>query len=255
MKFESLRNFIGIFLLSAVTTVFGRADPELRLLGTVWEGTIKLAAFSNSDGESRGWVAPGQRVGNYSLTSVGDGEVTLTAEDGKTRILYVEGRVENKTGAEDAPFTRKWINSKKNPMLHNPMSFSEISRSWPSMTKEERDAVFDFYLKHGWKMVRIEMVGQGALSIEWENIYTEERGQMVRKNRQRFAEGLSSDQKALWDELSSNNKVVRIDQGLTDAHRKHLAKMEALSKRFRSMLSPTQEQERATIPDFTKGDW
>ena len=252
--------FIFVALISASpSTLATKAPAESlpKLYGTVETPGEKLASLVLPGADRGVWLGEGERVGAFVLKSVERGRISLARNDGTTTTVYLEGAQPAVAADESAaPFSRRWANSHDNPMLHHPTELHQrLTRAWATMTASEREALIEFYLKHGWRMVKVESYAGGTLSIEWENIYAEERRQVVRENRERFEQGLSAEQRALWNELTRPRERQRIDQQVSDEQRRELAQKEELSARFRALLSPGQEAERATIEDFTKGKW
>lgn len=248
-----------LFALVLATTATPEivAEPLPKLYGTVETPGDKLASLVPAGGNAAMWVAEGSRVGAFVLKTVARGKITLARSDGTTVEVFLEGS--QPSGVRDdrpAPFSRKWINSHANPMLHRPMEFGPtLSRAWSTMSKKEREAVFAYYLNHGWQIVRIESYGAG-LTIEWENVYTEERKKVVNENRDRFVASLNESQRELWNELNMPGGTVRVRlDGMTEEQKRELERRKALSARFRASLKPDQEAERASIEDFTKGKW
>ena len=228
-----------------------------KLYGTVETAGDKLASIVMPGAPAARWVAEGERIGGFVLKSVARGKITLARKDGTTVDVFLEGAQPSAANDDQpAPFSRKWINSRANPMLHNPAELGmELTRNWAKMTKEQRDSVIDFYLKHGWRMVRIETYSGSTLSIEWENIFSAERLDAVRENRARFEAGLTESQRAQWNELNRPRPMMRISNPMTEEQQREMERIKAASDRFRKSLTPAQEAERASIEDFTKGKW
>ncbi len=228
-----------------------------KLYGTVETPGDKLASVVVPGDPAARWVTEGERLGAFVLKSVARGKITLARNDGTTVDVFLEGS-QPSTARDDqpAPFSRKWINSRANPMLHHPAEFgSALTRAWRTMSKEEREAVFAYYLNHGWRIARVEIYEGGGLSIEWENIYTEERKQAVRENRDRFEATLTESQRALWNEVGRPQGITRVSNPMTEEQKREMERRKDLAARFRASLRPEQEAERASIEDFTKGKW
>lgn len=246
-----------IFALLLATTVTAN-EPLPKLYGTVETPGEKLASVVPPGSDRAMWVDEGGRIGGFVLTSVARGKITLARNDGTSVVVFLEGS-QPSAASDDTPasFSRKWINSRANPMLHSPAEFGHtLTRAWRTMSKEEREAVIAHYLNHGWRIMRIENYDGGGLSIEWENIYAEERQQVVRENRARFEASLTDSQRELWKELKRTSGRIRFDPGgITEEQRRDLEQSKTLSALFRASLKPEQEAERASIEDFTKGKW
>lgn len=246
-----------IFALLLATTVTAN-EPLPKLYGTVETPGEKLASVVPPGSDRAMWVDEGGRIGGFVLKSVARGKITLARNDGTSVVVFLEGS-QPSAASDDTPasFSRKWINSRANPMLHSPAEFGHtLTRAWRTMSKEEREAVIAHYLNHGWRIMRIENYDGGGLSIEWENIYAEERQQVVRENRARFEASLTDSQRELWKELKRTSGRIRFDPGgITEEQRRDLEQSKTLSALFRASLKPEQEAERASIEDFTKGKW
>lgn len=243
--------FGAIWSLSLVAT-------ELpRLHGTLSGGEEKLASLLAPGATTSKWYSEGQAVGKFRLAKVEKGKVVLADESGKLVDVFLIGAAAvSSDSADPVPFSRRWINSRANPMLELPQDISpEIARAWASMTKAERDEFEAFYLRHGWRMIRVEVLAAGALTVEWENIYKEQRKQRVRENMEQFVKGLSPEQKAMWDTLNAGKRRVRVGGDFSEEQKRDLERTRQLADKFKNSLSPGQEAERATLPDFTKGDW
>lgn len=226
-----------------------------KLYGTVETPGDKLASVVVPGDPAARWFAEGDPLGVFVLKSVTRGKITLARNDGTTVDVFLEGSQPSVAHDDQpAPFSRKWINSRANPMLHHPAEFgSALTRAWRTMSKEEREAVFAYYKNHGWRIARIEIYEGGGLSIEWENIYAEERQQVVRENSARWRASLTEAQRDMLKQL--DGKAGRIGANMTEEQKRDLERRKDLSARFSATLTPEQKAERASIEDFTKGKW
>jgi hypothetical protein len=250
-------NLLALVALISVLCASAAAEPKtLRLHGVV-VGQERLASIHVPGNGTPQWFAENQRAGDFVILRIENNKVVLRNEQGEVTDLFLVGsRTVDGKDSENGPFSRKWINSRDNPMLLQPQEISSrLAKAWGTMTSEERSEIEAFYLKHGWRMVRVEVLAGGGFSVEWENVYQEERQRRVQENRDRFVSGLSESQKALWDELATPRMRVRVGDDFTDEQKRDLENSKKLSERFLRTLSAEQEADRATILDFTKGNW
>ncbi len=155
-------------------------------------------------------------------------------------------------GAALVPFSKAWINSNENPMLHSLQQLPiEIVMEWPQLPKEQKEAVIAHYLKHGWQLIGVETVGRSS-SFHWQNIYEKERSAAMSANRREFEASLSDEQRAAYEAIK-RNPMMRVENGqITPEQEIERKRRGEASAKFRASLSPEQQAMKDGISDFTK---
>lgn len=150
------------------------------------------------------------------------------------------------------PFSKAWINSNDNPMVHVMQSLPvEIVMEWPRLPKEQKEAVIDYYLKHGWRLIGVETVGRSS-SFHWENIYEKERSAAMSANRREFEASLTDEQRAAYEAIK-RNPMMRVQNGqLTPEQEIERKRRGEATAQFKASLSPEQRAMQDGITDFTK---
>lgn len=155
-------------------------------------------------------------------------------------------------GSALVPFSKGWINSKENPMVNVMQQLPiEIVMEWPQLPKEQKEAVIDYYLKHGWRLIGVETVGRSS-SFHWENIYEKERSAAMSANRREFEASLTDEQRAAYEAIK-RNPMMRVKNGqLTPEQEVESKRRGEATARFKASLSPEQRAMQDGITDFTK---
>lgn len=150
------------------------------------------------------------------------------------------------------PFSKAWINSNENPMVNVMQQLPiEIVMEWPKLPKEQKEAVIDYYLKHGWQLIGVETVGRSS-SFHWENIYEKERSAAMSANRRDFEASLTDEQRAAYEAIK-RNPMMRVKNGqLTPEQEIERKRRGEATAQFKASLSPEQRAMQAGITDFTK---
>ncbi len=155
-------------------------------------------------------------------------------------------------GPTRVPFSKAWINSNENPMVHVMQQLPiEIVMEWPKLPKEQKEAVIDYYLKHGWQLIGVETVGRSS-SFHWENIYEKERSAAMSANRRDFEASLTDEQRAAYEAIK-RNPMMRVQNGqITPEQEVERKRRGEASAQFKASLSPEQRAMQDGITDFTK---
>lgn len=155
-------------------------------------------------------------------------------------------------GPTRVPFSKAWINSNENPMVHIMQQLPiEIVMEWPKLPKEQKEAVIDYYLKHGWQLIGVETVGRSS-SFHWENIYEKERSAAMSANRREFEASLTDEQRAAYEAIK-RNPMMRVQNGqITPEQEVERKRRGEASAQFKASLSPEQRAMQDSITDFTK---
>lgn len=174
-----------------------------------------------------------------------------------------------------APYTKAWINSKANPLLHNydlrinrhieqnenqsrpdPGSYSgNIFRHWAALNSAERVQVVEFYKKHGWQLLHIETVSGISGSQSWRNIYEQERAAVLKAQYDAFSASLSAEQRRVWRSGALNQTVYIADEKPDYARYHNRPEQQVIFDHFWSTLDAPQRAAYADLHDFTKADW
>lgn len=155
-------------------------------------------------------------------------------------------------GPARVPFSKAWINSNENPMVNVMQQLPiEIVMEWPKLPKEQKEAVIDYYLKHGWQLIGVETVGRSS-SFHWENIYEKERSAAMSANRRDFEASLTDEQRAAYEAIK-RNPMMRVQNGqLTPEQEIERKRRGEATAQFKASLSPEQRAMQDGITDFTK---
>ena len=155
-------------------------------------------------------------------------------------------------GSALVPFSKAWINSKENPMVEIMQQMPiEIVMEWPKLPKEQKEAIIDYYLKHGWQLIGVETVGRSS-SFHWQNIYEKERSAAMSANRRDFEGSLTDEQRAAYEAIK-RNPMMRVQNGqFTPEQEVERKRRGEATAKFKASLSPEQRAMQASITDFTK---
>ena len=228
--------------------IFGADTPEIILNGIFSAGARNHVALTHVSEKTTAWLTEGKRFGRYRVESIipQTETVILINEANRSEIrLTLQKSLVTGGFAEPAAYSKYWILSSRNPMLQKPLALPiEIVGRWMTLSESEREAIKEFYLKHGWNIAEVK-VDQG-LRVKWENIYENDRAEWVKANSKLFREMLSPQQRSDYMQINSINGLGA--QRDADSSRK----IKERSDRFFSYL--TQEQKdaykRITTIDF-----
>jgi hypothetical protein len=233
-------------------------SPQLFLNGILVLQDSATASIAIQDRTQSNWYGPNAVVGNFVIVSINKDSVQLRdRETGKTKTLHLQAStIQESTPDKSTLYTKAWINSNENPMLHrrHPMP-TEVLKNWSNLTAKERNEIAEYYLKHGWRLVSAEVDDSGAANFIWENIYSEERSRVMQDNRRKFIDSLDPEQRANWEAANSRQRIVASKEGFTDAEKQEIVRRRELHQRFLGTLSPQQRASFDGIGDFTKHDW
>lgn len=156
------------------------------------------------------------------------------------------------SGSKLVPFSKAWINSNENPMLNVMQQLPvEIVMEWPELPKEQKQAIIDYYEKHGWRLLGVETVGRSS-SFHWENIYEKERSAAMSANRREFVASLNPEQRAAYEAIKRNPMMQVLNGQLTPEQEVERKRRAEASAKFKASLTPEQRAQQDSITDFTK---
>jgi len=247
-KYFYMIRVLSIIFIFTRACVFGADTPEIVLNGIFSAGARNHVALTHVSEKTTAWLTEGKRFGMYRVKSIipQTETVILINEADRSEIrLTMQKSLVTDGFAEPAAYSKNWILSSRNPMLQKPLALPiEIVGRWMTLSESERQAVKEFYLKHGWNMAEVK-VDQG-LRVKWENIYENDRAEWVKANSKLFRAMLSPQQLSDFMQISS---VGGLGAQRDDDSGK---KIKERSDRFFSSL--TQEQtdayKRITAIDF-----
>lgn len=175
--------------------------------------------------------------------------IAVAAEAGAEALAGAAGAADS---PGRVPFSKAWINSNENPMVHGLQQLPiEIVMEWTKLPKEQKEAVIDYYLKHGWRLLGVETVA-GSNSFHWENIYEKERSAAISANRREFEASLSEQQKAAYEAIK-HTPMMHVQNGqITPEQEIERKRRGEVSAKFKASLSPEQRAMQDGITDFTK---
>ncbi len=143
--------------------------------------------------------------------------------------------------ATPARGSKEWLNSEANPMRRWIVSPPYmIYENWGQMSDGQKAELAAFYESYGWKLVRAEIVA-GATDIAWEPIDQAERIAAAEAKRAAFANLLSPEQTALWQQMQSNGSIYAVNGKFTDEQRQMIAERQKVIDRFRASFTPDQK--------------
>lgn len=136
-------------------------------------------------------------------------------------------------------------------MLHGLQQLPiDIVMEWPALPKDQKEAIIEYYLKHGWSLIGVETVGRSS-SFHWKNIYEKERSAAILANRREFEASLTKEQQAAYQAIK-NTPMMRVINGqITPEQEIERNRRGEASAKFNDSLSPQQRQQKENIPDFT----
>jgi len=230
-------------------------DPNRFSVSGVVIMTGTPVALVTDTARSDSWFAWGNReIDRYNIREITREQVVLV-ERGSGRELRLP--VAAAAPGSPEPFTKAWINSTANPMLHYIVSPpSELYDDWPTATDADKKEIVDFYEKYGWKLVRAEIVA-GAADFVWERFDQAERIAAAEARRAAFADLLSPEQKQLWQQIQLGGSIYAVDGNFTDEQRKLIAERQQFMAKFKATFSPEQqaayaEMQRSGSPSLTR---
>ncbi|MBL9205817.1 MAG: hypothetical protein JNN01_12065 [Opitutaceae bacterium] len=233
------------------------ASP-LFLNGILVIGNSATASIAIRDKTQSNWYLPKAVVGNFIIEAITKDSVQLRQrEPGKIQTLQLQGStLASAQPGKPALYSKAWINSTENPMLHyrQPLP-TELVTSWTTLTPQERDEVARYYRNHGWRLVGAEVDDSGITHFAWENLYSDERSQVMIDSRRTFIESLNPEQRSMWDESKSRSRIVAAKEGFTDEEKQEIARRRQHHQRFLATLSAQQRVAYDGMTDFTQHNW
>ncbi|MBL9214406.1 MAG: hypothetical protein JNG83_02910 [Opitutaceae bacterium] len=231
-----------------------------RLNGIVFSGTKGIASISaQPKGVQTGWFEVNDPCFGQVVTEITTTTVTLQNPQtgAETKLFLAASTLKDAPTATDQPepFSKAWVNSMANPMVQimQPLPI-EIQRSWVKLSPGEKQAIIDMYLKYGWKLLSAEVVGE-SVTFAWENIYQQERREMLQANRKAFEATLTPAQHARYAEMRANQPLYTIKGELPPDRKKQLEERKQTFQEFQDSLTPAQREAYEASLDFTKGKW
>ncbi|MDB6093456.1 MAG: hypothetical protein JWM32_1018 [Verrucomicrobia bacterium] len=237
-----------------------KAAPELadfKVQGIMTVSGVRYASIGSGARPGAPWMQVGETFSHFVIEKIDDDAVTLARRDKDERVTLPWKDAVVKDAAQDAaeqPYTKRWINSHANPMLYNPTLLPhEVARDWANLSKEERDAIIDYYLKHGWKILYSQTVG-GSTNFALDNIYEKERVAAQDANREAFSKMLTPEQLDAYNQVRST-KSVNVEKSSHEEVKTLVQERKTALNAFTSTLTPAQSSAYQSIRDFTKADW
>jgi len=231
---------------------------DLFLNGILVLGDSATASIGIRDRMVSNWYRTDAVVGNFVIVSITKNSVELRERNtGKTETLRLQGStIQESTPGKATPYSKAWINSNENPMLHRRERIpTEVIKNWAKLTTQERNEIAQFYLKHGWRLISADVDVSGGANFVWENIYSEERSKVMIDNRRTFIASLNPEQRIEWEAANGRERIVALKDGFTEAEKQEIIRRRELHQRFLATLSPQQRARFDGITDFTKHDW
>lgn len=245
----------------AVTFAAPSSGPKFSVNGITSAGKKNPMAIMSEQRDGKAvwtdWVAIGQNVFGYIVKDITATSVTVKDSAGKETVLYlVDAHTDTSTKA-DTPelYSKAWINSTANPMVYRMMPLPiEVYRNWRKMSAEERAEIIELYRKHGWRLIMSEVAGD-TTNFAWENIYEEERREVLNANRAAFQATLNPEQLAEYQRSRTAQPIMTVKGQITPEQQKEVDERRRLSAKFQSSLSPEQKTMFEATTDFTKTKW
>lgn len=238
-------------------------DDKYQVQGIVQIGPAMYASLKGPLEQQARWCRLHEVFGDQVVDEITASQVVLrNRRTGRQQVLQpiaapAEPGLTAPDPAADArqsalvPFSKAWINSKENPMLHGLQQLPiDIVMEWPALPKDQKEAIIEYYLKHGWSLIGVETVGRSS-SFHWENIYGKERSAAILANRREFEASLTKEQQAAYQAIK-NTPMMRVINGqITPEQEIERKRRGEASAKFNDSLSPQQRQQKENIPDFT----
>lgn len=235
-------------------------DGAYQVHGIVQIGSVFYVSLKGPYAPRGRWCQEHEVFGNQVVDEITPGHVVLrNRKTGKQQTLRpiaaaAEAGADATApgGSALVPFSKAWINSKENPMVEIMQQLPiEIVMEWPKLPKEQKEAIIDYYLKHGWQLIGVETVGRSS-SFHWQNIYEKERSAAMSANRRDFEASLTDEQRAAYEAIK-RNPMMRVQNGqITPEQEVERKRRGEATARFKASLSPEQRAMQASITDFTK---
>ncbi len=232
----------------------------LALQGIIISKTAPSQAivYNKAIGQSA-WYKAGDALGDFTVKAItSDGVTLIDRQSSRETILRLVQESIGREGvaSEEAPlYSKAWINSKANPMLHNRVMLPEdIIRNWTELTGDERSAVVKFYENHGWRLVSVEVDG-GSKSFIWDNIYEKERRSAILENKRNFEASLEPEKMKVWKAFSTNKIIKSVGGQFSPEQKVEIAARQKAFAEFTGSLSVEQRARFEGIQDFTNADW
>lgn len=285
MKTSPLFLPVGFVLALAVATVAFAADPaapqplmklpsfapagadgDYQVYGIVQIGSVYYASIKGPQAPQGRWCRLHEVFADQVVDDITAELVVLrNRQTGRQRTLRpiaapmgAGATADEPTPAAAAsgpalvPFSKAWINSKENPMLHVMQQLPvEIVMEWPDLPTEQKQAIIDYYEKHGWRLLGVETVGRSS-SFHWENIYEKERSAAMSANRRDFVASLNDEQRAAYEAIKRNPMMQVLNGQLTPEQEVERKRRAEASAKFKASLTPEQRAQQESITDFTK---
>jgi hypothetical protein len=238
-------------------------DNKYQVQGIVQIGPAMYASLKGSRDPQARWCRLHEVFGDQVVDEITLKHVVLrNRQTGRQQIHYpiavpAEPGVAALDPAANAgkpalvPFSKAWINSKENPMLHSLQALPiDIVMEWPELPKDQKEAIIAFYLKHGWSLIGVETVGRSS-SFHWENVYEKERSAAILANRREFEASLTKEQEVAYQAIKKTPMMHVLNGQVTPEQEIERKRRGEAAAQFTASLSPQQRRQRENIPDFT----
>ncbi len=270
MKISRSLLCLGFLLAGSVRPVAANTQPQpgslaRRPAGELSADQIALQGLTSMGGELYAalalpsmpgvWKKAGDRIGRFKVAAVDEQSVSLMdPAAGSAQVLELGRRPA--TGQAPAKFSKAWINSKANPMLHHPTALpAEIVTKWPKLTEPQQAEVIACYRQHGWQLLHAETRAGLTAGFSWKNLYEQARREVLAAANAAFEASLSAEQRAGWNDIKSPPPLHLGPQGQTQEMKDEVVRRQARSLQFRKTLTPEQLEAYRNRSDFTRHDW
>lgn len=193
------RLFFGL-LLAPLTA--RSSDPALELRGVLAIGNEWHAAITGAGAGVQRWSRPGDRLGGFTIESIGTDGVTLIGADGARRLLPLpDARMHDRQAppAEPAAWVH-WVISRDNPMRDKPADSPVELTRWRSLPSEQRGAICTWYQDHGWEL-RVQTGPGGVPEFDFAPLQRDVRQTVVAEKQRAFLRALAPEQRTLHTAL------------------------------------------------------
>lgn len=221
-------------LLCGLALLPVRGESQLRglmLVGDQW-----FASLVDAEAGGQAWLAVGERFASDVIERVTSDSVTLLDAAGTRRTLVLRHAQVTSRNAPPVERSerRRWVNSRDNPMLHQPAALPSEFTRWLELGEGRRTEIVEWYAAHGWKLT-VSLDATGRSETEFAPLHGDERQVILAAKRSAFMRALSSEQRTLF--------VAAHEKGSQDQPEKHAA--------FCASLSPGGREAFAQLGDFT----
>jgi hypothetical protein len=162
-------------------------------------GDVWMASFVHADNQRQQWRRPGERMGEFMVLMVEAEGVTLLDARGARHVVRLPEATIVDRGLPPADFDewQRWVNSRDNPMLHQPADLPVDARRWLELPAERHRQIAGWYVAHGWQL-SVAPDGHGGVAIDFAPLQGEQRQAILAQKQQAFLQALSPGQRTLY---------------------------------------------------------